>query len=75
MNQWTSQSEVSEHSGGAEVSAEFLLRLVPIRSGEGGPRLIEWAQSPEVEEVELEVEVAPYGEIVSLHFHGQCYDT
>jgi hypothetical protein len=75
MNHWPLQFDVSEHPGDAEVSAEFLLRLVPIRSGEDDPRFIELAQSHEGEEVELEVEVAACGELVSLHFLGKCYET
>jgi hypothetical protein len=73
MNQWPSQSDV--YSKSAELSADFLLRLAPMRLGEGDPRLIEWSHAHEAEEVELEIEVAPCGEIVSLHFHGQCYKT
>ncbi len=75
MKRWLSQFDVSENSGNAELSADFLLRLVPIRPGESDPRLIGWTQSQDAEEVELEIEVAPCGEIVSLRFHGKCYET
>jgi hypothetical protein len=75
MNQWLSQLYVSEHSGSAELSADFLLRLVPIRPGESDSRLIGWAQSQWAEEVELEIEVAPCGEVVALHLHGKRYGT
>lgn len=73
MNQRPSRADV--YSGSAEVSAEFLLRLVPTKPGEDGAHLLELALGDEAEEVELEIEVAPYGEIVSLHFHGGCYET
>ena len=44
----------------SEVSAEFLLRLAPVRL-------------PESEEVEFELEAAASGHVVSLHFYGPCY--
>jgi hypothetical protein len=75
MKQWPLQFDVSERSGSAEVSAEFLLRLVPMRASEDGSRFIELARDHEGEEVELEIEVAPCGEVVSLLFLGNCYET
>jgi len=75
MHEWASQFLVSEHPGNADLSADFLLRLVPVRPDGAGPRLIGWDESAHPEEVELQIEVAPCGEILSLHFHGKCYDT
>ena len=60
-----------------EVSTEFLLRLAPVkprapRRGEsrryGRPTLT----TPE--EVEFELEASASGQVLSLHFHGSCYD-
>jgi hypothetical protein len=74
MNQWSSQSSVYVHPGEAEVSAEFLLRLVP-KMEEDDSRFIGPVACNEGEEVELMVEVAPCGEIVPLRFCGSRYES
>jgi hypothetical protein len=60
-----------------EVSTEFLLRLAPVRHRDdrrgdsrrfGRPTLI----TPE--EIEFELEASASGQVLSLHFHGSCYD-
>jgi hypothetical protein len=59
-----------------EVSTEFLLRLAPVKRREARRGDNRWfgRRSSTPEEVEFELEAAASGQVLSLHFHGSCYD-